>query len=93
MGLSFLVSEGVHALQVLVRWGDYRRVEAESGDPDRDCAGQGGGAGVGRDQRETSADQRAGEGESGDGAGGEGRDPEQAGTGLTGTIRSQVRIW
>ena len=32
MGLSFLVSEGVDALEVLVRWSDYRRVEAESGE-------------------------------------------------------------
>ena len=30
MGLSFLVAEGVEALEVIVRWGDYRYVE---GDP------------------------------------------------------------
>ena len=93
MGLSFLVSEGVDALEVLVRWGDYHRVEAGSGDPTLNRAEQDGGAGAGRDQRETPADQRAGESESGDGAGGEGRDDEQAGTGLDGTGHSQVRSW
>ena len=93
MGLSFLASEGGDALEVLVRWGDYRRVEAGSGDPTLDRAEQDGEAGAGRDQRETLADQRAGESESGDGAGGEGRDDEQAGTGPDGTGRSQVRSW
>ena len=29
LGLSFLVGEGVEALEAVVRWGDYRRVEAE----------------------------------------------------------------
>ena len=93
MGLSFLVSEGVDALEVLVRWGDYRRVEAETGDPSRDRAGQGGEAEAEPDQRETPADQRTGGSESGDGAGGEGRHAEQAGTGLDGTGQSQVRSW
>ena len=93
MGLSFLASEGVDALEVLVRWGDYHRVEAGSGDPTLGRAEQDGEAGAGRDQRETSADQRAGESESGDGAGGEGRDDEQAHTGLDATGRSQVRSW
>ena len=65
MGLSFLVSEGVDALEVLVRWGDYRRVEAKSGDPDRARAEEGGEAEAGSDNRETLADQRASE--SGDG--------------------------
>ena len=91
MGLSFLVSEGVDALEVLVRWGDYRRVEAESGDPNRDRTEQGGEAEAERDQRETPADQRAGESE--DGAGGEGRDEEQADAGPDGTNQSQVRSW
>ena len=68
-------------------------MEAESGDPSRDRAGQGGEAGAGCDQRETPADQRAGESESGDGTGGEGRDGEQAGTGLDATGQSQVRSW
>ena len=93
MGLSFLLSEGVDALEVFVRWGDYRRVEAESGDPTLDRAKQDSEAGAGRDQRETPTDQRAGESESGDGAGGEGRDDEQAHTGLDATGRSQVRSW
>ena len=91
MGLSFLVSEGVDALEVLVRWGDYRRVEAESGDPTRDRTEQVGEAEAERDQRETPADQRAGESE--DGAGGEGRDEEQADAGPDGTSQSQVRSW
>ena len=93
MGLSFLVSEGVDALEVLVRWGDYRRVEAGSVDPTLDRAEQDGEAGAGRDQRETPADQRAGGSESGDGAGGEGRDDEQADAGLDATGHSQVRSW
>ena len=91
MGLSFLVSEGVDALEVLVRWSDYRRVEAESGDPNRDRAEQGGEAEAERDQRETPADQRASGSE--DGAGGEGRDEEQADAGPDGTSQSQVRSW
>ena len=93
MGLSFLVGEGVDALEVLVRWGDYRRMEAGSGDPTLDRAEQDGEAGAGRGQRETPADQRAGESASGDGAGGEVHDDEQAGTGLDGTGQSQVRSW
>ena len=92
MGLSFLVGEGVDALEVLVRWGDYRRVEAKSGDPHGDRAEQGGEAEAGSDQRETPADRRAGESED-EAAGGEGRDDEQADTGLDGTSRSQVRSW
>ena len=93
MGLSFLVSEGVGALEVLVRWGDYRRVEAESGDPNRDRAEQGGEAGVGRDNRETPADQRASGDGAGDGTGVEGRDDAKAGTGLDATSQSQVQSW
>ena len=58
MGLSFLVSAGVDTLEVLVRWGDYRRVEAESGDPNRDRAEQGDEAEAERDQRETPAERR-----------------------------------
>ena len=63
------------------------------GDPNLDRAEQDGEAGAGRDQRETPADERAGESESGDGAGGEGREDGQAGTGLEGTGQSQVRSW
>ena len=31
MGLSFLVGANLDTLEVIVRWGDYRRVEAEGG--------------------------------------------------------------
>ena len=93
MGLSFLVSEGVDALEVLVRWGDYRRVEAESGDPNRDRTEQGGEAEAERDQRETPANQRAGGSESGDGTDGEVRGDDKAETSVDGTSRSQVRSW
>ena len=63
MGLSFLVSEEVEAVDVLVRWGDYRRVEAASGDPDGGRDEQGDEAGAGRAQPDTSG------GRSGDGTG------------------------
>ena len=49
---------GVDTLEVLVRWGDYRRVEAQSGDPNRDRAEQGDEAEAERDQRETPAERR-----------------------------------
>ena len=65
MGLSFLVSEEVEAVDVLVRWGDYRRVEAESGDPTGGRDEQGDEAGAGGDQRDTSGSR------SGDGTGDE----------------------
>ena len=81
MGLSFLVGEGIDALEVLVRWGDYRRLEVESGDPGRDQTAQGGDAGV----EHASASE--------DGTGGESHDDEKAGAGLDGTNRSQVRSW
>ena len=64
MGLSFLVGEGVEALEVLVRWGDYHRVEAEGGDPNRDGVAPDGETEAGRDRQQTA-------GESGEGAGGE----------------------
>ena len=47
MGLSFLVGEGVESLDVAVRWGDYRWVEPESGDADRDRRKGAEGAGPG----------------------------------------------
>ena len=93
MGLSFLVSEGVDALEVLVRWGDYRRVEAESGDPNGDRAEQGGEAAAGRDHGETPAGQGADQRASGDGAGGDSRDDEKADAGGDGTNQSQIRSW
>ena len=49
MGLSFLVGEGVESLEVAVRWGDYRRVEAEGGDADRDRGEGAEGAGPGHE--------------------------------------------
>ena len=67
MGLSFLVGEGVETLEVLVRWGDYRRVEAEDTDPDRDDDAPEGEVG----ETESGRDRRQADGESGDGGGGE----------------------
>ena len=49
MGLSFLVGEGLDSLVVAVRWGDYRRVEAEAGDPSRDRGVGAVGAGPGHE--------------------------------------------
>ena len=87
MGLSFLVSEEVEAVDVLVRWGDYRQVEAASGDPDGGRDEQGDEAGAGGDQRDTSG------GRSGDGTGDEVRGDDGAETSVDGTNRSQVRSW
>ena len=81
MGLSFLVGEGIDALEVLVRWGDYRRLEVESGDPSRDRTAQGGDAGV----EHASASEV--------GTGGESLDDGKAGADLDGASRSQVRSW
>lgn len=49
MGLSFLVGEGVESLEVAVRWGDYRRIEAEDGDAGEDQREGAKGAGPGRE--------------------------------------------
>ena len=73
MGLSFLVGEGVETLEVLVRWGDYRRIEAVGGDPNRDGAVPDGEAEAGRDRQQTT-------GESGEGAGGEAPGEKTGGT-------------
>ena len=73
MGLSFLVGEGVEALEVLVRWGDYHRVEAEGGDQNRDGAVPDGETEAGRDRQQTT-------GESGEGAGGEAPGEKTGGT-------------
>ena len=43
MGLSFLVAEGVHSLDVTVRWGDYRYVEDATRDDGRTDDGSDGG--------------------------------------------------
>lgn len=72
MGLSFLVGEAVETLEVLVRWGDYRRVEAEDGDPDRDATAPGVETEAGRDRQQTT-------GESGEGVGGEASGEETGG--------------
>ena len=49
MGLSFLVGEGLDSLEVAVRWGDYRRVEAEGGEAGRDRGEGAEGTGPGRE--------------------------------------------
>ena len=50
MGLSFLVAEGVHRLDVTVRWGDYRYVEdASRGDGTTDDAPDNGNSSDGTD--------------------------------------------
>ncbi len=72
MGLSFLVGEAVETLEVLVRWGDYRRIEAEDGDPDRDAAASGAETEAGRDRQQTA-------GEGGEGGGGEASGEETGG--------------
>ena len=67
MGLSFLVGEGVETLEVLVRWGDYRRVETEGGGPNR-----GGGAADGEDgETEAARGRQQAAGEGGEDTGGE----------------------
>ena len=72
MGLSFLVGEAVETLEVLVRWGDYRRIEAEDGDPDRDATAPGAETEAGRDRQQTA-------GEGGEGGGGEASGEETGG--------------
>ena len=56
MGLSFLVGEGVETLEVLVRWGDYRRIEAVGGDQNRDGAVPDGETEAGRDRQQTAGE-------------------------------------
>ena len=86
MGLSFLVGADVDALEVLVRWGDYRRLEAEGGDANGGRAEQVGDAGPDGDRREMTP-RRGAEGEEGK------RSDDRARTGADGTSRSQVRSW
>ena len=76
MGLSFLVGEAVETLEVLVRWGDYRRIEAEDGDPDHAAAAPGAETEAGCDRQQT-----AGEGVGGD-ASGEETGGEMSGEGI-----------
>ena len=87
MGLSFLVREEVEVMDVLVRWGDYRRVEAEGGDPDASRDERDDRAGAGGGRRDTSG------GGNGDGTGDEGRGDDEAETGVDGTDPSRVRSW
>ena len=61
MGLSFLVDADVDSLEVVVRWGDYRRVEAE-GDGSEGSRGEEAGAAETGDGRR---DEGAGEGSEG----------------------------
>ena len=81
MGLSFLVGEAVETLEVLVRWGDYRRVEAEDGDPDRDATAPGAETEAGRDRQQTAGE--GGEGGGGE-ASGEGTGGDASGEGIRG---------
>ena len=81
MGLSFLVGEAVETLEVLVRWGDYRRIEAEDGGPDRDAAAPGAETEAGRDRQQTAGE--GGEGGGGD-TSGEGAGGEMSGEGIRG---------
>ena len=70
MGLSFLVGEGVESLEVAVRWGDYRRVEAEGGDAGRDQREGAEGAGPGHEgQGESRGETEEGSGETAPAAG------------------------
>ena len=50
------MGEAVETLEVLVRWGDYRRIEAEDGDPDRDAATPGAETEAGRDRQRTTGE-------------------------------------
>ena len=55
MGLSFLVGADVDTLEVIVRWGDYRRVEAEGSSSGGDGGAETGKTREGGDQRGESA--------------------------------------
>ena len=87
MGLSFLVGEGVETLEVVVRWGDYRRVEAEV-----DSAGRGHGeeAGEARVRRERREEAAVGSGEE---SGGDVQGDGQAGTDAADSDGSHARSW
>ena len=87
MGLSFLVGADVDTLEVIVRWGDYRRVEAKSGSPGGEGGAESGETGTGGDQRGESAVQ-ASEEFSGEGGTEGGTPADQAEGGA-----SSVRTW
>ena len=87
MGLSFLVGADVDSLEVVVRWGDYRRVEAEGDGSDANLGDEAGEAETGIDHR----DERAGEGT--EDSGGDGRvDGPSAGEAAKADDRS-ARTW
>ena len=73
LGLSFLVDADVDSLEVVVRWGDYRRVEAE-GDGSEGSRGEEAGAAETGDGRR---DEGAGEGGGREGSGGDARGADQ----------------
>ena len=82
MGLSFLVGANLDTLEVIVRWGDYRRVEAEGGS----SGGEAGEAETGGVQRGEGASQ--GSNESGGEDGADGRMPADQAEGGTSSVRS-----
>ena len=86
MGLSFLVGADVDTLEVIVRWGDYRRVEAEGGSSGGDGGAEAGEAEAGGGQRSESTGQGSGEG-GGDG-GADGRMPAEQAEGGASSVRS-----
>ena len=86
MGLSFLVGADVDTLEVIVRWGDYRRVEAEGGSSGGDGGAEPGEAEAGGDQRGESLGQGSGEGGGDGGAGGQ--PPADRGEGGESSVRS-----
>jgi len=87
MGLSFLVSADVDLLDVIVRWGDYRRVEAEGNDSNGSGGAEAGENGTGTSQRDEGADE-GGEPGSGDGDG-----TSQGADDAAGADGSGVRSW
>ena len=82
MGLSFLVDAAVESLEVVVRWGDYRRVDVEGSSSGED----GGETEVGCGERGEGAGQ-GGE-ESGGVAGGDGQPPADRTEGGENSARS-----
>ena len=86
MGLSFLVGANLDTLEVIVRWGDYRRVEAEGGSSGGEAGAEAGEAETGGDQRGEGASQ--GSDESGGEGGADGRMPADQAEGGTSSVRS-----
>ena len=87
MGLSFLVGADVESLEIIVRWGDYRRIEAERGSSGGEAGAEVGEAEAGGGQRGESAGQRSDESRGEGGAdGGMTADQAEGGT-------SSARSW